>query len=151
MSAFISDLVLWSHTPSPLQSSWGCECKALSHWYTQRTPEREKNKIKQKNFTLKSNSFKVTLIDFFFFHYEKTPGPNGFHLKLFKAVWSILCLASPPHEKHWQSNGSVWVMQLSRECVLGFNVSCSCFVASASMPVCVCERESHRFTLDSTW
>ncbi len=84
----MSDLDLWFHTPSPLQSSWGCVCRALSHWCTQHTPKRgiKNAKIAQKNFTSKTNPFKVTLIDFFFSRSKKTLRPEGFHLQLFKAA-----------------------------------------------------------------
>lgn len=63
MQVLMPDLGLWSRTPSPLQSSWGCVCRAPSHWCTQRTPKsRQKPTITQN--TSRTNGFKVTPLTF---------------------------------------------------------------------------------------
>ena len=84
----MSDLVLWFRTPSPLQSSWGCVCRALSHWCTQHTPNRGKAKITQKTLHQRLIPSKSPSL-IFSLAVRKTFRPEGFHLKLF----------SKPHDR----------------------------------------------------
>lgn len=109
----LSDLVLWFRTPSPLQSSWGCVCRALSHWCTQHTPNRGKAKITQKTLHQRLIPSKSPSLIFFFSRSTKNFQARGLSSQTF----------SKPHDRcafilHRVMQVEVCVcVSPSRECV----------------------------------